>query len=111
MLFRSAGMHVQGQGRSVALADMDGDGRTDVGMGVHEGAFRLFRNSGGAAGVVMTNMAAGSRVRWRKGDRAGPVHEARAGNGSNGQDSLRLVVTGMPAGGTLETKHPAARRP
>ena len=99
-----SGLRVAGQGRSVALGDLDADGRMDVAMGVHEGDTLLLRNPSPSAPGLVTNVAIGTRVRWRLGERAGPVIEARAGNGSNGQDSLRLTITGIPAGATLEAR-------
>jgi len=101
-----SGLRIAGQGRSVALGDLDADGRVDVALGVHEGDTHILRNLSPSAPGIVTNVAIGTRVRWRLGERAGPVIEARAGNGSNGQDSLRLTVTGVPAGATLETRRP-----
>lgn len=108
---RRSGMRVPGQGRGLALGDMDGDHRIDLAIGVHGGDALWLRNSQARPGTLASTnrLAAGTRVRWRLGDRAGPVHETRCGNGSNGQDSLSLVISGMPSGATLEVRPPAPR--
>ena len=106
---RQSGIRIPEQGRSIALGDLDSDGRLDVAMGVLGGPSRLLRNQSGRAGVTLTAVLIGTRVRWRLGARAGPVLEARAGNGSNGQDSLRITVSGIPEGGVVDVRPPKAR--
>ena len=103
-----SGLSIPAQGRSIALADFDADGRIDMAVGVHEAETRLLHNRNVRPGILVSNAVVGSRLRWRLGTKGGPAIEVRAGNGSNGQDSLHPVLSGVPPGATVEALHPHA---
>lgn len=111
-----SGVRVPGEGRGLALADADRDGRLDLLMGVHGGESRLWKNVAARPGIRVRlrnpAKAVGTRMRWVKGSSTGPLIELRAGNGSGSQDSLIPVVTGAPEGAEIEVTLPAqpARR-
>ncbi len=106
-----SGVRVAGEGRGLALADADRDGRLDLLMGVHGGESRLWKNVMARPGIRVrlrnAAKAIGARIRWVKGTSQGPLMELRAGNGSGGQDSFTPVVTGVPDGAEIEVTLPA----
>ncbi len=106
-----SGVRVAGEGRGLAIADADRDGRLDLLMGVHGGESRLWKNVMAQPGIRVrlrnAAKAIGARIRWVKGTSKGPLMELRAGNGSGGQDSFTPVVTGVPDGAEIEVTLPA----
>jgi hypothetical protein len=113
-----SGVRVEGEGRAVAVADPDGDGRPDVFMTTQDGAVRAFRNRGGRAGLRVrlqgaagNPWAVGARVRWLGSSGApGPAREWRLGGGHGGSDSaIRVVARPVGGDGVLEVTWPGGR--
>jgi hypothetical protein len=97
---RESGFSLPGEGRAVALADYDQDGRLDAAAGRHPGEIRLWRNTGAQPGLRVRltgpsgNLpAAGAFVRpvYRDGSR-GPAHEIQLGAGTGAQAGADLVL-------------------
>jgi len=109
---RASGIAIHGEARSVALADFDSDGRIDLGVGVHGGETRILHNRQARPGIRVDiepdagRTRVGTRVRWIHRETSGPLHEIRAGNGSRGQDSFGILLTGVPAGAEIEVRRP-----
>lgn len=95
-----AGISIHGEGRGVALADFDHDGRLDLVVGQYRGATRLFHNDRAVPGLRLEVRGRGSnpwgvgalaRLVYRNG-RRGPVHEIRAGGGYASQDGPGMIL-------------------
>jgi len=115
---KASGVRVEGEGRAVAVADPDGDGRPDVFMTTQDGAVRAFRNRGGRAGLRVrlqgaagNPWAVGARVRWLGPlGASGPAREWRLGGGHGGSDSaIRVVARPVGGDGVLEVTWPGGR--
>ncbi|HMO65293.1 MAG TPA: VCBS repeat-containing protein, partial [Verrucomicrobiota bacterium] len=97
---QESGLSFPGEGRAVALADYDHDGRLDVAAGWHPGGTRLWRNTGAQPGLRVRLIgptgnlpAAGASVRpvYHDGSR-GPAHEIQLGAGTGAQAGAGLVL-------------------
>ena len=116
---RRSGVLVWGEQRALAVADFDGDGRSDLALAQNRGPVRLFRNTAGRLGLRIRlegpagNPAAiGARLRLRAspGDRPGPAREIHAGGGHWSQDSV-VQAMALPAGSVvLEVAWPGGGR-
>jgi len=122
-----SGIRVYGDGRAVALADYDLDGRVDVAIGVNGAETRLFRNVGGRAGLRV-RLAGGEgnpdaigavlRIEYADGS-LGPARAVTSGSGywAVGEATQTLGLASPPAAvrvrwpGGLETRHPADGEP
>ena len=101
-----SGIEVYGDGRGVALADFDLDGRIDVAIGVNGAATRLFHNERGRPGLRVrlvgrdaNPQAVGAAVWLVYADGAkGPVQEVRSGEGywSRNEAVQTLGLRGTP---------------
>jgi len=107
----TSGIVAYGDGRAVAAADYDADGRIDLAFGQNGGPTRLFRNVGTPRGVgtIRVRLAGlganpdgiGAAVWVEYSDGPGPAHEVQAGSGYWSQDErpqtlgLRSVPVGV----------------
>lgn len=94
-----AGISIEGEQRSCAVADYDRDGRLDLAVAQRRGPVRLFHNRQGAPGVRVrlvgpaANPACiGARIRLRFAEGFGNPREIHAGSGFRSQDSAVLVL-------------------
>ncbi len=83
-----SGVTVYGDQRGAAVADYDGDGRTDLVITQNAGPTRLFRNVGGRPGLRVrlegppgNPDAVGAVLRVVYGDTLGPAREIHDGSG------------------------------
>jgi enediyne biosynthesis protein E4 len=127
---QESGIAVYGEGRGVAAADFDQDGRLDVAVGQNAGATRIYRNTRAQPGLRVRLQgpdgnpeAVGAVVRLvsAKGE-TGPAWEIHAGSGYWSQDSSTLVlylpdqtapaaiVVRWPGGRTTRSEIPAGAR-
>lgn len=97
-----SGLIQYGEGRGVAVADLDRDGRADVVIGQNASDTKLFRNqypTRGARirmrGTSKNPAGIGARVRLRSGTWTGPAREVHAGSGNLSQDGSVLIL-GFP---------------
>jgi hypothetical protein len=124
---QQAGIAMLGEQRGCAVADFDGDGRSDLAVAQHRGPVKLFRNARGRPGVrirlrgAKENPAAiGATLRLRFGERLGPARESHAGSGYWSQDSCVFMMAApasptalhvrWPGGKTQEWAWPASAR-
>jgi len=120
---------VWGEQRALAVADFDGDGRTDLALAQNRGPVRLFRNTAGRPGLRIrlegptgNPTAIGANLRLRAGPtgRPGPAREIHAGGGHWSQDSVvpvmampsvaAILEVAWPGGGRTESPVPAGAR-
>ncbi len=90
-----SGFAVYGDGRGLALADYDDDGRLDLVVGQNAGATRLFHNVGAIPGLRLrlegpagNPDAVGAVVRIEYASGVGPAHEVQSGSGYWSHDEL-----------------------
>ena len=111
-----SGVAVHGEGRGVATADFDHDGRLDVAMAQNGAPVRLFRNTHAApglrvslAGDASNPSALGASVRWVAGNQPGAWEVVRMGGGwwSSPSPTLVLGTGGQP--GEVEVRWPGGR--
>jgi len=96
---QESGITVYGEGRGVALADFDEDGRLDVVVTQNAARTRLFHNRGGSPGLRVrlkgppgNPLGFGATLRLEFGNRQGPAREIHAGSGYWSQDSPVQVL-------------------
>jgi hypothetical protein len=110
---RESGIAIHGEQRASAVADFDGDGRTDLAVAQNGGSTRLFRNVRGDPGVRVTlrgasgnSTAVGAAVRLKFGTRWGPAREIHAGSGFYSQDSAVSILAAPEAPTMLQVRWP-----
>jgi hypothetical protein len=96
---QESGVKVYGEQRGAAVADYDGDGRTDLVVTQNGAETKLYRNTTARSGLrvkletATRADAVGAQVRLIFGERKGPVRELRAGGGYWSQDSVIPVLS------------------
>jgi enediyne biosynthesis protein E4 len=85
---QTSGIAVYGEGRAVAVADWDGDGRLDVAIGQNGAATKLYRNARGEPGLRVrlggpagNPTGVGAVLRLQSGETPGPARVITAGSG------------------------------
>jgi hypothetical protein len=105
-----SGIAVYGEGRGLANADFDQDGRLDLAIGQNSNRTQVYRNLRARPGLRVrlegpagNPESVGAVVRLVNADgKAGPARELRAGGGYWSQDSSTLVL-GVPGGEEPQT--------
>jgi hypothetical protein len=112
----ASGVALHGEGRGVATADWDADGRIDVAAAQNGAALRLFRNVRGTPGLRVSLAGGGSNpfglgavVRWHAGGKPGPWQCVRMGGGWWSSPSPTLVVATGGGAGQVEVRWPGGR--
>ena len=112
---QESGVKVYGEQRGAALADYDGDGRTDLVVTQNGAETKLYRNAAARPGLRVKlessgkTDAVGAQVRLIFGERKGPVREVRAGGGYWSQDSLCPVLSTPEAPTQLWVRWPGGK--
>jgi hypothetical protein len=114
---KESGLSVDGEGRGVALADFDHDGRIDIAMAQNSGRTRIYRNVGAVPGMRIKFQGppenpdgTGAVVRVSGPDKAmGPAVESHAGSGYWSQDSSVPVVAEPNGSSTVTVRWPGGR--
>ncbi len=108
-----SGIRIEGDQRGAAVADYDGDGRTDLVVTQNAAETRILRNIGGKPGLRVrlvgppSNPAAiGARIRPEIADGKGPAFEQHVGSGYWSQDSATWVVPRPAPGTALKVRFP-----
>jgi hypothetical protein len=111
-----SGIQIYGEQRGSAVADFDGDGRTDLVVAQHGGPTKLFRNARGATGVKVALRGAkenpraiGATVRLKFDGRPGPAREIHAGCGYWSQDSATVILAAPAAPSALQVRWPGGK--
>ncbi len=109
----TGGAHVYGDGRGAAVADFDGDGRSDLAVGQNGSQTKLFRNRIAKPGlrVRLAGPAGnpdgmGAQLRLFAGEVGGPLRELHRGGGYWSVDSPTSVLTHAGVPTALEVKWP-----
>ncbi len=111
---KTSGLSAHGQGRGLALCDYDHDGRLDFAAAQNNGPTRLYRNQTKRSGLRIqlkgtpNNRAAiGAQVRLNfAGNRHGPIHEIRSGNGYWSQNTSALILGSTPPPASIHIRWP-----
>ena len=104
-----------GEQRGAALADYDGDGRTDLMVTQNGAETKLYRNTAARPGLRVKLESAGkadalgAQLRLLFGERKGPVRELRAGGGYWSQDSASPVLSTPEAPAHLWVRWPGGK--
>jgi hypothetical protein len=108
-----SGAHAYGDGRGAAVADFDGDGRSDLAVGQNGSQTKLFRNRSAKpglrvhlAGTAGNPDAIGAQLRLFAGEAGGPLREVHRGGGHWSVASPTRVLTHVDVPTALEVKWP-----
>ncbi|MBL9135314.1 MAG: VCBS repeat-containing protein [Verrucomicrobiales bacterium] len=110
----ASGLRLDGDGRGLALADFDQDGRWDLAIGQHQGSSALYRNALArpgrriqCEGSAENPAAVGASVRAvTRGTPTGPRHEIQLGSGFWSQNSHTLILADDPAIDAIDIRWP-----
>ena len=114
-----SGLRIPGEQRGAAAGDADGDGRTDLFVGVHHGTPRLYRGSAGTGPLRWIRLEAGpanpfgigaSLRRTSPSSIPSPRLEVHAGSGSGSQGTQDLGLAPAEAEGEVEVVWPGGVR-
>ena len=107
------GAAVYGDGRGAAVADFDGDGRTDLAVGQNGSQTRLFRNVAAKpglrvrlAGTAGNPDGIGAQLRLFAGERGGAMRGLHQGGGYWSVDSPTVALTHAEPPTALDVKWP-----
>jgi len=112
---QESGVKVYGEQRGTAVADYDGDGRTDLVVTQNGAETKLYRNVTARPGLRVKlespgkTDAVGAQVRLFFGERKGPVRELHAGAGYWSQDSLCAVLSTLETPAQLWVRWPGGK--
>lgn len=111
-----SGIRILGEGRGMACADFNGDGRIDLAAGQNGASTVLLENAGGRPGIRLRLVdagenpgAVGAQVRLYFGNRGGPVREIHAGGGYWSQDSAEQIFGAPEPPGSVWVRWPGGR--
>ena len=109
-----AGIVVRGDQRGSAVADFDGDGRTDLAVSQNGGTTTLWRNRGGQPGVrvrligpAANPLAIGARVALSGPGWRGPARAVTAGSGYWSSDSPVQLLGRNPKADSVHVRWPS----
>jgi hypothetical protein len=113
---QESGIKIYGEGRGCALADFDGDGRTDLVVAQNGNETILYRNAGARpglrvrlAGSPRNPTAVGATIRLVIGERLGAAREIHAGSGYWSQDSAVQVMCASEQPVGIQLRWPGGR--
>jgi hypothetical protein len=106
-----SGVRVYGEGRGIAAADFDHDGRMDFAVAQNSAPLKLFRNRRAIPSLRVTlegsaknSAAIGAQCRLKLPNQ--PRHELHAGSGYWSQDAATLLLPRQATGSVLEIRWP-----
>lgn len=112
-----SGIALNGEGRGIALADYDGDGRLDIAFAQNSEPIRLLHNERAKPGVrlrlkgsALNPEAIGSVVRWESEGKLGPAQELHSGGGYWSQSSAVLVLPAFEQDPVIHIRWPGGRK-
>ncbi|MCS1407638.1 MAG: hypothetical protein M2R45_00798 [Verrucomicrobia subdivision 3 bacterium] len=98
---KESGIRLYGEQRSLALADYNHDGRTDLVITENHGPIRLYTNTQAQPalrvkllGAAPNPRAIGAQLRLGDNQALGPLYEIKSGTGYWSQDSDQIVLSG-----------------
>ena len=112
---QETGIKVYGEQRGSAVADYDGDGRTDLVVTQNGAETKLYRNTAARPGLRVKLQlrgkadALGAQLRLHFGERKGSVREIRSGGGYWSQDSATQVLSTPDAPNQLWVRWPGGK--
>ena len=114
---QTSGIKTYGEGRGLATADFNRDGRADLALGQNGYETRLYVNRRGHPGVRLrligppeNENAVGAVIRWGLDkDRLGPAREIHAGSGYWSQDSAVQILGRRDAPGVVRIVWPGGK--